>query len=112
MTVRGVIGSPLTLNCTSVHSPLDTLTWLKDGVPITQSINITKVSHSLDTAKFNASHTISSFNSSHIGIYTCTVVNPLGSDSHNIEVVIESELIAAMNHSNFYNKTLMLNVLY
>ena len=40
-----VLGSNITLTCTSSGSPPDTFTWMKDGVPVTQSTDITTVTY-------------------------------------------------------------------
>ena len=79
-----VIGSPLTLTCTSSGSPPDTFTWKKDGVPLTRSTSITTVNYTNTIAIFSTNYTISNFSTSDIGAYTCTVSNPIGSDSRII----------------------------
>jgi len=80
---------PLTLSCTSEGSPPDTFTWMKDGIPLTQSTLITAVMHTSTSAVFHVEYFISRIsNTSDSGIYTCTVTNPIGSDSHSIIVNI------------------------
>jgi len=88
-TVNVVIGISLTLSCTSEGSPPDIFTWIKDGVPITQSssISITAVNHNNNKAVFRSDYTISRVTTSDSGIYTCNVTNPIGSDSHSITVI-------------------------
>ena len=83
-TMNVVIGSPLTLTCTSSGSPPDTFIWMKDGVPISHSTSITAVNYTNTTAVFSTNYTISSFSISDNGTYTCTVSNPIGSDSKTI----------------------------
>jgi len=79
--------SPLTLSCTSQGSPPDTFTWRKDSGPIiVQSTSITTVTHSDASAVFRADYSISSVTTSDSGTYTCTVTNPIGSDSETIIV--------------------------
>ena len=85
-TVNVVIGAPLTLSCTSEGSPPDTFTWMKDGVPITQSNSFSMVTHTNTIAVFRSEYTISGVSTSDSGIYTCTVTNPIGSDSYSITV--------------------------
>ncbi|XP_065904865.1 uncharacterized protein [Dysidea avara] len=85
-TSPAVIHFPLTLSCTSEGSPPDTFTWMKDGVPLTQSINYTTVTHSNTRAVFHTEYSISEAATSDSGTYTCTVTNPIGSDSHRITV--------------------------
>jgi len=82
-----VIGSPLTLSCTSEGSPPDTFTWMKDGVPVTQSPSITTVNHNSTSAVFHTTYTINSATISDSGTYTCTVTNPIGSDSRSITAI-------------------------
>ena len=79
-----VIGSPLTLTCTSSGSPPDTFTWMKDGISITHSTNITTVNYTNIVAVFNSNYVISNFSTNDIGTYTCTVSNPIGNDSKTI----------------------------
>ena len=80
-----VIGSPLTLTCTSSGSPPDTFIWMKDGIAITQFTSIA-VNYTNTSAMFNTSYTISNLSTSDNGTYTCLVSNPIGKDSHAITV--------------------------
>ena len=57
---------------------------MKDGVPITHSTRITAVNYTNTIAVFSTNYTISNFSTSDIGTYTCTVSNPIGSDSRTI----------------------------
>ena len=85
-TVTVADGSPLTLFCTSRGSPPDTFTWRKDGGSILQSTSITAVTYNDDSAVFYANYSINSVTASDIGTYTCTVTNPIGSNSATITV--------------------------
>ena len=85
-TVTVVVGSPLTLSCTSRGSPPDTFTWRKDSGPIVQSTSITTVTHTNTSAVFLANYSINSITTSDSGTYKCTVTNPIGSDSETITV--------------------------
>ena len=85
-TVTVVVGSPLTLSCTSRGSPPDTFTWRKDSGPIVQSTSITTVTHTDVSAMFRADYFIKNVTASDFGTYTCTVSNPIGSDSETITV--------------------------
>ena len=85
-TVTVGVGSPLIISCTSRGSPPETFTWRKDGGQIAQSTNITKVIHSDTSAVFCADYFINSVTKSDNGTYTCTVTNPIGSDSETITV--------------------------
>ena len=87
-TVTVSRGFLLTLSCTSRGSPPDTFTWRKDNDPtVLQSTSITAVRHTSTRAVFHADHIINSFTISDIGTYTCTVTNPIGSDSATITVI-------------------------
>ena len=85
-TVTVAVGDSLTLSCTSRSSPPDTITWRKDSGPIVQSTSITTVEHSSATVVFRANYSIDIVTSDDSGAYTCTVTNPLGSDSETITV--------------------------
>ena len=87
-----VLGSNITLTCTSSGSPPDTFTWMKDGVPVTQSTDITTVTHTNTMAVFSSSYTISNVSVSDNGTYTCTVTNPIGSDNNNFTINIRELL--------------------
>ena len=88
------IGSDITLSCTSSGSPPDIFTWMKDGVPVTQSTSITAVTYDDNSAMFCSDYTISNFSLTDNGTYTCTVTNPIGSDSYSFIVNIRKFLCA------------------
>ena len=83
-TMDVIIGNSLTLTCTSSGSPPDIFIWMKNGVPVTNSTSITAVNYTNTSAVFSINYTISNFNTNDIGTYTCTVCNPIGSDSRSI----------------------------
>ena len=92
-TVTVNVGDPLTLSCTSRGSPPDTFTWRKDNDPtVLQSTSITAVNYTSTSAVFRANYSINSITTSDNGTYTCTVTNPIGSDSATIIVVVISKL--------------------
>ena len=92
MTVN--VGYPLTLSCTSQHSPPDTFTWRKDNNPtVLQSTSTTAVNYTNTSAVFRADYSIDSVTTSDNGTYTCTVTNPIGSDSATITVDVLSKLL-------------------
>jgi len=78
----------VTLSCTSRGSPPDTFTFVKDSVPVNPSPSVTKVNHTNSSAVFRIDYTINGFSESDVGTYTCTVTNPIGSDSENITVIL------------------------
>ena len=81
-----IVGYPLTLSCTSRGSPPDTFTWMKDGVPITQSTSFRIETYTNTSAVYRSDYIINAVSSSDIGSYTCTVINPIGSDNETITV--------------------------
>ena len=92
-TVTVTIGSPLTLYCTSRGSPPDTFTWMKDGdQTVLQSTSITAVDYTDTNAVFRADYSIDSVTASDSGAYTCTVTNPIGSNSTTITVIVMGKL--------------------
>ena len=93
-TVTVNVGDPLTLSCISRGSPPDTFTWRKDNDPtVLQSTSITAVDYTSASAVFRANYSIDSVTTSDSGTYTCTVTNPIGSDSTTITVVVISKLL-------------------
>ena len=87
------ISVPLTLSCTSRGSPPDTFTWRKDNDPtVLQSTSITVVDYTSTSAVFCANYSIDSVTTSDNGTYTCTVTNPIGSNSTTITVVVIGKL--------------------
>ena len=91
--VTVTVGSPLTLSCTSRGSPPDTFTWRKDNTPITSSFpNLTTVTHTDTEAVFQTDYMFNSVTTSDSGTYTCTVTNPIGSDSETITVNVGKHL--------------------
>ena len=91
-----VLGSNITLTCTSSGSPPDTFTWMKDGFLVPQSNDITTVTYTNTTAVFSSSYTISNIDIIDNGIYTCTVTNPIGSDNYSFTVNIRKLLYICM----------------
>ena len=87
-TIIVTVGSDLTLSCTSKCSPPDTFTWRKDSGPIVQSTSITTVTHTNSSAVFRADYSIDNVTTNNSGTYTCTVTNPIGSDSKIINVTV------------------------
>ena len=65
---------------------------MQDGVPVTQSSDITTVTHTSTSAVFSTNYTISNYGISDIGTYTCTVTNPIGSDNYSLTVSLRKLL--------------------
>ena len=87
------MGSSLTLSCTSRGSPPDTFTWRKDNdTTVVQSTTITVVDRTSTNAVFRANYFIDSVTTSDSGTYTCTITNPIGSDSATIMIVAVGKL--------------------
>ena len=91
-----VLESSITLICTSSGSPPDTFAWMKDGVPVTQSTDITTVTYTNTMAVFSSSYTISNVSVSDNGTYTCTVTNPIGSDNDIFTINIRKSLYVSI----------------
>ena len=91
-TVAVPINSSLNLNCTSRGSPPDTFTWRKDGGSILQSIT-NQVTYTSTSVLIRADYSIDSVTTSDSGTYICTVINPIGSDSVMITVIVIGKLL-------------------
>ena len=99
-TMTVVIGSSPTLSCTSRGSPPDTFIWRKDNGPVLQSTT-TPVTYNDNSAVFRADYSIDSVTTSDNGTYTCTVTNPIGSDSTTITVATTGMYDTEILHSLF-----------
>ena len=86
-TVTVGVGSSLTLSCISRNSPPDTFTWRKENGPVLQSTTNPET-YTTNSAVFRADFSIDNVTASDSGTYTCTVTNPIGSDSATIIVVV------------------------
>ena len=102
-SISVVDGYNIILSCTSSNSPPDTFTWMKDDDPtVLPSTDVTPVEHTNTIAVFNINYTITDFSISDSGTYTCTVTNPIGSDSTTITVNLRKLLcIVTMLHAYF-----------
>ena len=61
---------------------------MKDDVPITNSSSITALNYTNINAVFSINYTISNLSISDMGVYTCIVRNPIGSDNKAININI------------------------
>jgi len=61
---------------------------MKDGTSAVLTPTLTAVTHDSTTAVFRSDYTINNITTSDGGTYTCTVTNPIGSDSETITVVV------------------------
>ena len=92
-TVTVTAGSSLTLHCSSQGSLPDTFRWRKDNdQTVLQSTSITAVDYTSTSAVFRADYSIDNVTRSDNGTYTCTVTNPIGSDSATITVIVIGKL--------------------
>jgi len=87
--VNAFAGDYIILSCTSRGSPPETFTWMKDGSPVTSSPTLNVVDHDSTNAVFRSDYTFKSVTTSDTGTYTCTVTNPIGSDSQTIKIAVD-----------------------
>ena len=73
---------------------------MKDGdSTVLQSTDMITVTHTSTSAVFSINHTISNFNITDNGMYTCTVTNPIGSANFSLTVNLRKLLcIMTMLH--------------
>ena len=64
---------------------------MKDGAPAPLTPTLIPVNHDTSNAEFRSDYTINNATRSNSGTYTCTVTNPIGSDSETITVVVTGE---------------------
>ena len=80
-----------TLTCVSTGSPATTVTWEKDGVPLSidgSTYQLTQTVTDRTTSTYSNVLTVSETAPTGIaGIYTCNVSNQIGSVSNNFKVV-------------------------
>ena len=86
------VGDPLVLSCTSRRSPPDRFTWRKDNGPVLESTT-TEVTYNLNSAVFRSNYSKNMATIGDNGTYTCTVTNPIGSDSATITVTVIGKLL-------------------
>jgi len=60
---------------------------MKDGSPVTSSPTLNAVNHDSTNAEFRSDYKIYNVTRSDSGTYTCTVTNPIGSNSRTIKVI-------------------------
>ena len=83
-----------TLTCVSTVSPATTVSWMKDGQPLTTDgssyYTLTQTVTDRTTSTYSNVLTVSeAANGGVAGTYTCTVANELGSNSSDLEVAGE-----------------------
>ena len=82
------VGSTVTLSCISRGSPPDSFTWRKDNGLTIESTSITAVDHTSTSAVFHANYSMNNVTTVDSGMYTCSVANPIGSDSEKFTVTV------------------------
>ena len=74
-----------TLTCISTGSPATTVTWMRDGQPLTIDGSTYFLTHSVNYGRSSTYENVLTINAAVSSIYrhtyTCTVVNALGTDS-------------------------------
>ena len=82
-----------TLTCTSIGSPATTVSWVKDGVPLSidgSTYQLTQTITDRVSSTYSNVLTVSETAPTGIaGTYTCTVSNDLGTDSSSVTAVGE-----------------------
>ena len=94
VTINSALGSSQTLSCTSRGSPPDTFTWMKDGTPSPLTpTTLTILNYDATNAIFRSDYIISNVTTSDSGIYTCTVTNPIGSNTSSITLTVTGKCV-------------------
>ena len=85
-TFAPAAGQAATMYCTASGQPPPTITWLHNGLPVTDSVLITS------TSNFNSTITVLSVNTDDEGMYQCSATNSLGTAvSNNATLYIACE---------------------
>ena len=82
---------------------------MKDGIELQNNSITTSVTHTGSAAVFQSTYSISNISSSDIGTYTCTVTNPIGSDSLDIVVdaIVGKQVSVLLYSLDAYSHVLM-----
>ena len=92
-----------TLTCISTGSPATTVTWMKDGQPLTIDGSTYFLTHTVIYGRRTTYENVLTINAEVYSIYrhmyTCTVVNALGSDS---KILTACKIIAVCKNTSFH----------
>ena len=66
---------------------------MKDGTPAPLTPTLTGVNHDATNAEFRSDYTISNVTTSDSGTYTCTVTNPIGTNTSSITLTVTGEYV-------------------
>ena len=92
-----VVGSSLTLSCTSRRSPPNTFTWRRlNHILVLQSTSITALDYTNTSAVFRAEYTIHNITTSDSDIYDCIAENPHSSAIRGIRVDVNGNLLTTI----------------
>lgn len=84
-----VLGRPVSLECVADGQPQPEVTWHKERRPVVDGAHIRVFA--------NGTLAIASTQRSDAGLYTCTAKNLAGRASHDMRLVIQGELRAALH---------------
>ena len=92
-----VVGSSLTLSCTSRRSPPNTFTWRRVYLNLfLQSTRIIALDYTNTSAVFRAEYTIHNITTSDSDIYDCIAENPRSSAIRGIRVDVNGKLLTTI----------------
>ena len=82
---------------------------MKDGIPVTPPPSVNAENHTDSMVVFRLDYSINNVAMSDSGTYTCTVANPIGSDSEEITLNVVGKCLCMLNCMWYFSLYLFVN---